>query len=712
MNSGFKNVVPVGKDKAGIIFKDIMIGIIIALVSIPISMGYSQVAGLPVVYGLYGSLFPIMIYAVITSSPRFVFGVDAAPAALVGGMLANMAITPGTHEAREIVELITVFVTLWLFLFYIFKADRLIKFISHPVMGGFITGIGITIILMQIPKLFGGVSGTGEAIELIRHIVFEADKKFHMLSFGLGLMTVIIILISKKLCPKLPIQVVVMITGAALTYFFHIDKYGVATLPKVAGGLPKPVLPDFTLLHKHATDIILPSMTIAMVICTETLLATSNNALKNDDRIEGRREILAYGMGNLMAAAFAVCPVNGSVSRTGIAGQYKVQSQVMSLTAGVTMLLILLFGTGFIEYLPVPVLTGIVIAALIGTFEFDLAIKLKKVDKEEYMIFYAVLAAVLVLGTVYAVVVGVIMTQFTFIIRQSKPKTAFLGVVDNDDGYHDLKGTMGESVPIKDVVIYRFTGTLFFANIEQFCDELFYGIKEDTKVIIIDATGIGSVDVTAAERLVYIYHKFKDSGRKFYIAGHVSHVNDQLHDFGAGELIKDGVVRSRISLALRACGLDRPYEKDQEYISTKRPFAKRFAEFSWAYGKHADEKMQELVHTIALEIAREGQVDVTAVFDKEKQLAGGYWNDADEALFLGELEMELALLAQQGRLTKENEETIEESIGTRYGQLEKILEERLEGSSKKIDVKLKEHESRFMKKHPKAYEHFQKEHER
>ena len=148
-----------------------MTGIIIMAVSIPISMGYAQIAGLPAVYGLYGSIFPILVFALFSSSPQFIFGVDAAPAALVGSALITLGIKSGSPEAMAAVPVLTLFVAMWLFAFYIMKAGKLVSFISAPVMGGFITGICTTIILMQIPKLMGGTTGTGEFIELAEHII-------------------------------------------------------------------------------------------------------------------------------------------------------------------------------------------------------------------------------------------------------------------------------------------------------------------------------------------------------------------------------------------------------------------------------------------------------------------------------------------------------------------------------------------------------------
>ena len=143
------------------LINDIISGIVVALISIPISMGYAQVAGLPVVYGLYGSLFPVLIFGLLSTSPQFVFGVDAAPAALAGGTLAALGVASGSDEALRVVPVITFMVAVWLLILSLIKAGKLVNYISKPVLGGFISGIAGTIILMQVSKLFGGASGTG-----------------------------------------------------------------------------------------------------------------------------------------------------------------------------------------------------------------------------------------------------------------------------------------------------------------------------------------------------------------------------------------------------------------------------------------------------------------------------------------------------------------------------------------------------------------------
>ena len=699
------------------IISDILVGIVIALVSIPISMGYALVAGIPADYGLYGSIFPILIFAFLSSSPRFVFGVDAAPAALVGGMLSTLGIVSGSEDATRLVPVITLITGLWLMFFFLIRASRILKFISQPVVGGFITGIGVTIICMQIPKLFGGSSGSGEVPELLYHIYDEAKDGVNVLSLILGVSTVIIILTFKRLAPKLPMSGILVFVGALLEYFLKLSSKGVKLLPSVKKGFPQIKLPDMTLLEGRITEVIVPSMTIAMVILAETLLASSNLAQKHDERISPRRENLAYSLCNIAASFIGCCPVNGSVSRSGIAEQYKVRSQIMSVTAGLLMLLIVMFGTGFISYLPVPILTGIVISALIGTFEFHLARKLKKVDKTEYMIFYAAFFTVLLFGTIYGVFVGIILSAVTFIARASNPTTAFLGVVPSIEGFHSLK-RMKNSRPLKGVIFYRFTGALFYANIDRFQQDIEDAVKADTKLIIIDAGTIGSIDLTAAERIMTMYDKYTKRGIGFYIAGHVDSINDMLRAYGAGEIIRAGNVKPRIIQVLQENGIEPPYIYDEEYTPAPGKASRRLAEFEWAYGMDADSIMQKLAADIAKKITEDPNFDITNdSFDIRQYIRenessyGDHWNIVDEEELLELLEIRLAIMVEEGKnisskteiLTSSAMDRIDSRLLDRQLNLELSIIEKNRPSIERLLRRRYERDMHMKKHHPKAF---------
>lgn len=576
--------------------KDILAGLIIMAVSIPISMGYAQIAGLPAVYGLYGSVFPILIFALFSTSPQFIFGVDAAPAALIGSALAGLNITSGSTEALAAVPMLTFFVALWLLIFSFLKAGKLVNYISAPVMGGFITGICSTIILMQVPKLMGGTAGVGEFPELAEHIA-ETAKNINVPAVILGVIALAILLISKKIIPKFPMAVVLMVIGAVLTAVLPLRDWGIQTLAAVEPGLPKWSLPDFsTVPLKEAVTI---SLSVAVVIMAETLLAENSFAQKNRYQINDNQEIMAFSLGNFAAAFTGCCPINGSVSRTAMGEQYQAKTQLTGLVAGGSMIILLLCCTGFIGYLPIPVLTAIVISALLGATEFELVPRLWKVSRTECFIFLGAFFGVLFLGTINGVLIGIILSFTEMIIRTAKPATCFLGIQPGHKHFRALKE--GQQIhPISGVVIYRFSSNLFFANISVLQREIEAALKEDTKAVILDASGIGSMDITAADRLNLLSESLKEKGIRFYITEHISGLNTQMRKLGLGHLIENGNVRRTIHIALKDMGYNRPYPLEGGVENTERSASlkradNRVQEFVWAFGADAEAEMERQI---------------------------------------------------------------------------------------------------------------------
>ena len=539
------------------IAKDILAGIIVALVSIPIAMGYAQIAGLPMVYGLYGSILPVLLFGLLTTTDNFVFGVDAAPCALVGGILAEMGIAGGSAEALQVVPLITFFAACWLLLFRVVKAGKVVRYISTPVMGGFVSGICCTIILMQLPKLWGGAPGVGEVPALIVHIVSELPA-FNAVSLLLGAGTLVLLRFCKKKLPKFPAAVAAMVIGALLSRYCSISSFGVTLLPTVQAGLPRFQLLDFR--TAHLTAIIFNALSIALVVTAETLLGSRGFAVKDGIRMDNNREILAYSVCSFAAASIGCCPVNGSVSRTGIARRFGARSQWMSVTACIAMAVILLYGADYIQYLPVPVLAAIVIDALINACEFELAARLRRVSRSDFRIFAAAFCGVLLFGTVYGVVIGVVLSFIAVTVRSVDPPRGFLGVVPGEEGFYSLsRNHDAEALP--DTILYRFSGNLFFANIDLFQDDIENALAAapSSKQVIVNAGGIGMIDITAADRLVLLYRSLQKRGIRFYITEHAGDLNDQLRRYGAEELLQNGVLQMTVELALEDAGITRPY---------------------------------------------------------------------------------------------------------------------------------------------------------
>ena len=660
--------------------KDILAGLIIMAVSIPISMGYAQIAGLPAVYGLYGSVFPILVFALFSTSPQFIFVVDAAPAALIGSALVTLKVEPGSEAAMAVVPVLTFFVAVWLLAFYFMRAGKLVNFISAPVMGGFITGICTTIILMQMPKLMGGTAGTGELFELAEHIA-EAAKHINVPSMILGVIALVILLVSKKFIPKFPMAVALMALGAVLTIVLPFEEWGIQTLSAVEPGMPKWSIPAFGAVPMK--DVVTISLSVAVVIMAETLLAENSFAQKNGYRIDDNREILAFALGNMAAAFTGCCPMNGSVSRTAMGEQYQGKTQLTGLVAGASMIVLLLCGTGFIGYLPIPVLTAIVISALWGATEFELAARLWKVSRTECMIFFGAFFGVLMLGTINGVLIGIILSFTEMIIRTAKPARCFLGIQPGHSHFRDLKE--GDRVcALSGVVIYRFSSNLFFANVQVLRKDIEDAIKGDTKAVILDASGIGSLDITAADSLEILYKSLKQKGIRFYMTEHIAELNEQLRKFGLGYMIEEGSVRRTTHIALKDMGINRPYpleggiDNEQRSASRKRA-DNRVQEFVWAFGQEAEEQMEKQIALQIEQLKKTGDVD---------NLIHGRWShmeELDEDEWLEHLEEHLKEIVNiSGKDEKslatrieEHRREVHERIAKEHPELaEKFLERR------------------------------------
>ena len=634
--------------------KDILAGLIIMAVSIPISMGYAQIAGLPAVYGLYGSVLPILFFAVFSTSPQFIFGVDAAPAALVGSALLSMGIESGSEEAMRAVPVLTLFVALWLFAFSYMKAGKLVNYISAPVMGGFITGICTTIILMQIPKLFGGSAGVGEFFELAVHIG-ESLEKLNLPSLLLGLFALFILLLSKKLIPKFPMAVLLMAAGACMAKFLPLRKWGVVTLSAVDPGLIPFALPDLSVIPVREAVTI--SLSVAIVIMAETLLAENSFAQKNGYRINDNQEIFAFAMGNLIAALTGCCPINGSVSRTAMGEQYQARTQLTGIVAGISMLVLLLGGTGFIGYLPVPILTAIVISALLGATEFDLAIRLWKISRTEYMIFVGAFIGVLFLGTINGVLIGILLSFAEVIIRTAKPARCFLGIQPGHRHFRDLKES-SQIHAVSGVLIYRFSSNLFFANIQVLRQDIEDHVTQETKAVILDASGIGSIDITAADGLDILCKSLQKQNIRFYITEHIAGLNEQLRKLGLGYLIEEGHVRRTIHIALKDMGIGRPYPLEGGVDNTERSASRKRAdnrvqEFVWAFGQDAESVIEKQIEKQIEQLKETGDVEA---------LLHGRWahmEELDEDEWLEHLEEHLKEIVN---ISGKDEQTLAEKI--------------------------------------------------
>lgn len=584
------------------IVKDLSIGTTIAFVSVPLAMGYAQIAGLPPQYGLYGSMLAPLVFGLISSSPRFFFSVDAAPAALTGALLAELGVAFGSDEAVSVMPLITMLTAAWIFLFWLLGVGRFAKYISEPVLGGCVSGIASVLIFGQLPALFGGTTGHGRALTLLSHFATQINR-FHTLSFVIGCTTVAVILLSRRIWPQRSMSVGMLAIGLILGLVLRVDRYGVALMGQVPRGIYIVGESNTALVLKHLSSALIDTLLTAIVIVSETLVSTREVAREHGEHVSNQRELLAYAAGNLAASLFGSSPVSGSISRTRRANNFHVSSQWMSVSASASMVPVLLFGTRLIPYLPVPVLTGIVVASLVSMVEIPLARELLKLDRRDFYIFCCAFLAEF-FGLSEGVVLGVILSFASFTLRASSEPSHFLGRIKGEEGFFAL-GQSSHARPINGTILYQFTGPLFFANIDQLEDDISGMLRPDSTLVII--TGVASIDLVAAKRLLAFYRSLKQRGIRLFLAGHASSVNEQLIQFGASEMVQDGAVHQRLTHALHAGGLTPPYPIEGGGQSRTFPADSAVLEnYTWTYGKYAGPQLDTLATQLAGEVTARG----------------------------------------------------------------------------------------------------------
>ena len=258
------------------------------------------------------------------------------------------------------------------------------------------------------------------------------------------------------------------------------------------------------------------------------------------------------------------------------------------------MLLVLLFATPLIRFLPVPVLTAIVVNALIGATEFGIARRLWRVNRVELGIFAGAFLGVLLLGAIKGVLVGMVLSFVDVLMRAAAPQRTFLGTLPGKSGFFPIDRVSGVQ-PLPHIVLYRFSGSLFFANIRRFQEDIEGAVQPDTQAVIVDGSAVVSVDITACDRLVALNRKLRAQGVRFYLTEHIGEVNDQLRHFEAGELIETGAVRRTIRGALRDAGVTLDPGSSYQKIPGNMDDIRQLQELEWLYGADAEVQIERNV---------------------------------------------------------------------------------------------------------------------
>ncbi len=513
---------------------DFVAGLVIAALSIPVAMGYAKIAGLSPVYGLYASILPAIVFALVTSARSIVFGLDSAAVAVTGGVIVSAGVVLDSAEAFQIMPMLTLLVAAFLMLFAFTRVGDLIHYVPEPVMNGFILGIAVMIIYGQIPELVG-------AQELDLTNLGGFVKSINIPSLVLSVSALAALFFFKKKAPNIPGTLVVLVFGMAYSIGFGLEAQGVEVLGEIPKGLPSFELPEMSGIG--AFVMISGAFSIAITCAMESLLALNTFSMREGQRPHGNRELLSLSLGNAASSAIGCPPCSVSLSRTAAATNAGGRSQLASLFSALFIAAFLLVLSPHLENLPEPVLSSIVVYAMINVVEFRDIKRYAKKLRVEFGVVCIVAITVIVFDAIAGVVVGVIVSLITHFLRSritGREKLVGFEAV-GDEGM--------TSTPDNMAVIYLH-GFLSFININKKLQEAEELIEEGVDTIILEISGVTSVDATASESIRRFIRMMMDRGVQVRIVRSLALANDQYTQYELRRMMKKMSVYPSVQSAI------------------------------------------------------------------------------------------------------------------------------------------------------------------
>ncbi len=516
---------------------DLVAGITVGIILIPQGIAYALIAGLPPIYGLYCALVPQVIYAIFGSSRQVAIGPVAMDSLIVATGVSTVALA-GSESYIAIAILLGLMVGTIQFILGVFSLGFIVNFLSKPVITGFTSAIALIIGFNQFRNLLGVDFIQSDQIQYILQDIWLQIATFNTHTTIIGLISVVIIIVFRKINKKIPNALIVVILGILIMKYFGKSFNDVSIVKEVPSGLPVFGTPEFDVdLIRELLPI---AFTLVMVGYLEIIsIGKSLEAKQDVYRIRPNQELIALGLSNMVGSFFKAYPSTSSFSRSAINQESGAKTGMAALISVVMVMLTLLFLTPLFYHLPKTVLAAIIIVAVFGLVNFKEAAFLWKANNLDFWLMMATFLATLLLGIEYGIMVGVILSLIVLIFRTSRPYVTELGKVPNSNFYRN-KNRFEEVIIDADILVFRFDAQLFYANSSYFRDNLDdMAAKKGTalKLIVLDAESINRVDSTGVEMLIERIKFYQKKEIKFYFAGVKGPVRDDLFKSGVLKII-------------------------------------------------------------------------------------------------------------------------------------------------------------------------------
>jgi len=495
---------------------DVVAGLTAAAVVIPKALAYATIAGLPVQVGLYTALFPLVIYALFGTSRVLSVSTTTTIAILVAANLAQVA-----PDGADVASLQTATATLALLVGAILVVAGVLRlgfvadFISEPVLIGFKAGIGLVIVVDQIPKLLGVHFEKGS---FFHNVVATVQSIPHasLATVAVGVGTIVLLEGLHRLFPRAPAPLIAVAAGIAAVRLFGLQGHGVATVGEIPRGLPSLVAPDFSLVA-----VLWPgALGIALMSFTETIAAGRAFAASGEPQLVPNRELLATGLANAGAAVFGSMPAGGGTSQTAVNRSAGARSQLAELVTAAATLLTMLLLAGPMSLMPQATLAGVVIVYSIGLIELAGFRSIIAIRRMEFIWALVAMAGVVLLGTLQGIVVAIVLSVVSLAQQVANPPVHVLGRKPGTNVFRPRTEEHPEDESFPGLLLLRVEGRIFFLNAAKIGEQIRPLVtRMAPKVVAIDLSGVFDLEYTALKALIEAQRRCEADGISVWLVG-------------------------------------------------------------------------------------------------------------------------------------------------------------------------------------------------
>jgi high affinity sulfate transporter 1 len=511
---------------------DLVAGLVMTTMLVPVGIAYAEASGVPGINGLYATIVPLLAYALFGPSRILVLGPDSALAPVI--LTVVLPLSAGEPQrAVALAGMMAIVSGLVCVAAGLARLGFITELLSKPIRYGYMNGIALTVLLSQVPKLFGfSVTSNGPLRQAwgIVGRVLAGSTNVVALAIGTGTLALILLL---KRWPRVPGILIAVAAATLVVAVFHLaTRAGVSVLGSLPQGLPLPRLP-----FVHVDDlgpILMGGLAVALVSFADTSVLSRTYATRLRSPVDPNQEMVGLGVANLAAAFFQGFPISSSSSRTPVAEAAGAKTQLTGVVGALAIALLLVSAPNLLRYLPHTALAAVVIASAIGLIEVSDLRRIYRIQRWEFWLSMVCFAGVAVLGAIPGIALAIAIAVIEFLWDGWRPHSAVLGRVERVKGYHDIT-RYPEARLIPGLVLFRWDAPLFFANAELFHERVLDAVANaptPVRWLVVAAEPVTSVDVTAADVVCELDDTLRGVGIELFFAEMKDPVKDKLKRFG------------------------------------------------------------------------------------------------------------------------------------------------------------------------------------